>query len=147
MFIHGKEIARDHVDQSGFTIIEVLICIAIFAIGTLAIAGLQTKAMSVDLHSRLLTDAYKVATDQAEEILLWDYSDARLDPNDTTDPTDFYDRGLRGVGNRYQLSYIVDQIAGEPNMKSVIVRAAITNSSVDPVSISFLKTPIQDIYQ
>lgn len=149
----GKTIAAGalHVKESGFTIIEVLICIAIFAIGILAVAGVQLQTMRVDTNSRLLTEAYQVAGDQIEDIMLWDYNLSNayppgptLDPNPVGTPE--YIIGPSGPGNRYQLSYSVMQVAGEPNMKTVSVRVEIINRSLDPIEIEFIKSPIQDIY-
>lgn len=140
--------SNSQIKQEGFTLIEVLICIGIFAIGFLAVAGLQTKVMRVDTNSRLLTDAYKVATDQVEEIMLWDYSDAGLTPNDTEDEdltNDSYDLGGRGAGNRYKLSYVVAEDPLMP-MKAVTVQVEIAVSKLPPVEIEFLKAPIQNIH-
>jgi len=59
---------KAHFDQKGFTLIEALIAIAIFSIGFLAIAALQTGALSSTTQSRKMTEAMEIATSQAETL-------------------------------------------------------------------------------
>lgn len=51
---------------AGFTFIEVLSALAIFAIGFLAIAGLQTRAVNSSTHARTISQAMELAEARAE---------------------------------------------------------------------------------
>lgn len=55
--------------NNGFTLIEVLIAIAIFSIGILAVASLQTDALGVTRSSRITTECLTLATQHAERLM------------------------------------------------------------------------------
>ena len=63
----------------GFTLLEVVIALAIFSVGIMAIAGLQVSATNGDLRARLATEAATLAHDQAEKLLSLEY-DPDVDP-------------------------------------------------------------------
>jgi prepilin-type N-terminal cleavage/methylation domain-containing protein len=52
--------------NNGYTLIEVLIAIAIFSIGALAVASMQTDAIMKTVSSRNTTEALELASAQAE---------------------------------------------------------------------------------
>ncbi|MFO8113030.1 MAG: prepilin-type N-terminal cleavage/methylation domain-containing protein [Desulfosalsimonadaceae bacterium] len=52
--------------KAGYTIVEVLIAMAIFAIGFLAVAGLQIRAVKSATASRAVTQALELADARAE---------------------------------------------------------------------------------
>lgn len=68
-------------DQNGFTLIEVMIAMAVFAIGILAIFSMQVTATNGNALARQKTENYTCATDKAEELLALDYNHADLDPD------------------------------------------------------------------
>lgn len=55
-------------NDSGFTLIEVLIAVAIFAIGFLAVGAMQINALNTTNSARQTTEALTVAEDQAEQL-------------------------------------------------------------------------------
>lgn len=65
-------------NQAGFTLLELLISITIFAIGMLAIAGLQVNAIRFNSGSNLRTAATGVAQAVMEQIMAMDGSDTRF---------------------------------------------------------------------
>ena len=64
--------------NQGFTLIEVLISIAIFAIGILAVGSMQIRAINTNVSSRNSTTVITVAKDRAEELMAMSYNDANL---------------------------------------------------------------------
>ncbi len=52
--------------HAGYTIIEVLIAVGIFAIGFLAVAGLQIRAVNSATNARVITQALEMADARAE---------------------------------------------------------------------------------
>lgn len=68
--------------EDGFTLIEVLIAITIFAVGLLAVAALQTSAVKMNSTAGKLTHLSTLAMDQIEKLSTLPYSSADLDPDD-----------------------------------------------------------------
>jgi type IV pilus modification protein PilV len=65
--------------SSGFTLIEVLIAISIFAIGILAIAGMQIKSINLNSAARMQSEATNAAVDCMERLLSLPYEHPDLD--------------------------------------------------------------------
>jgi type IV pilus assembly protein PilV len=65
--------------EDGFTLIEVLIAITIFAVGLLAVAGMQTSAIRMNSTAGKLTNLSTWGTDKIEELSALPYSDPLLD--------------------------------------------------------------------
>jgi type IV pilus assembly protein PilV len=64
--------------ENGFTLIEVLVAITIFAVGLLAVAALQTSAVKMNSTSNKLTNLRTVAMDQIERLSALPYDDTAL---------------------------------------------------------------------
>jgi type II secretion system protein I len=73
----GKKAARP-TDQKGFTIIEVMIAIAIFSIGILAAWALQHSSTRGNTRARHVTLAASAATDRLEQLSLLPYAHGDL---------------------------------------------------------------------
>ena len=65
-------------DEKGYTIVEVMIALAIFSIGFLAYSSLQMSATKSNTKSRWLTQAVTCATDRVEQLLDLPYAHADL---------------------------------------------------------------------
>lgn len=59
-------------NEKGFTLAELLVALTIFAIGLLAIAGMQVTAMQTNSRSNTLSSATALAEGVLEELLSWD---------------------------------------------------------------------------
>ena len=70
----GKQIA----DQ-GFTLVEVLIAMAIFAIGILGVASMQITSINGNASSRMHTEATTLAVERLERLIALPYDHADLD--------------------------------------------------------------------
>jgi type IV pilus modification protein PilV len=66
--------------ENGFTLLEVLIAITIFAVGLLAVAVLQTSAIKMNSTSNKLTNISTLAMDQIEKLSALPYADPAFDP-------------------------------------------------------------------
>ena len=64
--------------DQGFTLIEVLIAITIFAVGLLAVAAMQTSAITVNSTADQITTRMTWAQDKIEELMALPYTDSQL---------------------------------------------------------------------
>ncbi|MBW2605198.1 MAG: prepilin-type N-terminal cleavage/methylation domain-containing protein [Deltaproteobacteria bacterium] len=65
--------------EEGFTLIEILIALTIFAVGLLAVAAMQTSAIKVNSTAGKLTNLSTLGMDKIEELSALPYSDPFLD--------------------------------------------------------------------
>ena len=88
----GIQTTHGRFSEKGFTLLEVVIALAIFSVGIMAVASLQVSSTNGDLRARLATEAATVAHDVAERLLSMTYDPdnptAEFDTTDTTFPTD-----------------------------------------------------------
>lgn len=68
-------------NEKGFTIIEILVGIAIFSIGMLAVASLQITSINANTSARKISDVTILAENQMESLMGLAYTDSELDPN------------------------------------------------------------------
>lgn len=73
---------RTNIDKTdkGFTLIEVLMALAIFSIGILAVASLQVTASLQSRNSSEIADATAIAYSQMEELMQLQFLHPNLDP-------------------------------------------------------------------
>ena len=64
--------------DEGFTLIEVLIAISIFAIGMLAVATMQISAIKVNSNAGKITTRITWAQDKLEKLMALPYTDSQL---------------------------------------------------------------------
>ena len=86
-------------EESGFTLLEVLIALAIFSIGILGVAALQSGSIRGNSKARAVTDIAVVATDRLEMLRSLPYNDAALaDGAHVLDPeSDRIDNNFNGL--------------------------------------------------
>jgi prepilin-type N-terminal cleavage/methylation domain-containing protein len=76
----GNQFKHRH-NEKGFTLIEVLIAVAIFSIGILAVASMQIGSAGRNTNARISTEASIWSRDQVESLMLLPYdSSPQLDP-------------------------------------------------------------------
>jgi type IV pilus assembly protein PilV len=64
--------------QDGFTLIEVLVALTIFAVGLLAIAALQTSAIRMNSTGNRVTEFSTLGIDRMEYLMSLPYTDPQL---------------------------------------------------------------------
>jgi type IV pilus assembly protein PilV len=107
-------------NQKGFSLIEILIAMAIFAFGILAVAAMQIKAIQGNSFAGGMTEATNVAQNKMEELIALPYDDAQLD-----DESDDGDAGLDKPTNNEVLAVgnvliPADGVAGSPDYAQII---------------------------
>ena len=69
-----------NLSTNGFTLIEVLFALGIFAVGFLAVASLQISANLTSRKACEVTQASAIAADRMEELMISPFDDNDLDP-------------------------------------------------------------------
>jgi prepilin-type N-terminal cleavage/methylation domain-containing protein len=78
--INAKDAAiRKSKKDEGYSILEVLIAISIFAVGMLAVAAMQTSAIKVNSTAGQISERATWGQDKMEELLAKPYNDSDLD--------------------------------------------------------------------
>jgi type IV pilus modification protein PilV len=77
---------QSNLNDNGFTLIEMLIAISIFAIGFLAVASLQVSAGKNNRTASETTAAINIASDRMERLMNASFTDALLNPDPTVNP-------------------------------------------------------------
>ena len=118
----AKTALRKSKKDEGFTLIEVLIAISIFAVGLLAVATMQLSAIRVNSTAGQITTRITWAQDKLEELMALPYSDPLLE--DLGDPPS----GTDSAGNAHQ----------ETTYEGYIISWTVTNNT--PISSTKLIT-------
>ena len=71
--------------QRGFTLIEVMVAMAVLAIGLLAVAGMQVISIQSNTGNRDVTEASTFALDKLEFLKILPVDDDRLDAGEHAD--------------------------------------------------------------
>ena len=114
-------------DQNGFTLIEVLIALFVFAVGILGLALMQLSAINGNSVANRVTEASVLASDQIERIMTWNYDDGRLEEdNDNTYTLSngddvIFDGHEVGAGGNYDLFWNVQENTPATGSKTVEV--------------------------
>ena len=127
--------------DNGFTLIEVLIAIAIFSIGILAVASLQTHALNVTRSSRITTECLTLATQHAERLMALPFYTVEF----TTHPADL-EVGVHTNDDgdpvpRYQIRWTVQDDVPIGPRQPPLSSNPITVSKTIAVQVSPLNNP------
>lgn len=120
--------------QAGFSLIEVLIALTIFAIGLLSIAGMQITAIQTNSRGGTLSAATAVAEGILEDILSWDTADPVFATTSAAPVSWDFDPILANLqpsivldgGGTYQATYTIT--ANDPVENVSRVTVAVTGS-------------------
>ena len=124
-------------NQSGFTLLEVLIAISILTVGLLGVAQMQIMGIKGNYFSGNTTTVLALAEEKMEDLLGKSYSDAELTNGnhpDTNNPID--ETGQ--AGGTYSRMWIVTDNTPITDTKTVMVNVSWDNAS-HQVSLSCIK--------
>lgn len=122
----------------GYTLIEIMIAIGIFAIGFLAIASLQITASKNSRTGSEITEAATIATDRMERLMVLAFDDPLLDPTANPHPP-----GPDDSQGKYSIQWIVADADlnadGTNDSKVVNMSVSWPGAGNKTVNISFIK--------
>ena len=119
------------IDDRGFTFVELLIVIAIFSIGILAVASMQVTSINTNASARMSGEATALAANQIEALMALDYNTAEELSSDPVDNPhvlneDAYkinwivtDSDIDGDGTNESKTVFVTVRCANPNSKDV----------------------------
>jgi len=99
--------------EKGFTLVEILIALTIFAIGMLAIANMQVWGIVGNATAKWHTEAATWASDRIERLMTLDYAHADLAAGPHP--------GAPITEGHYSISWNVTDSTPIPNAKAVVV--------------------------
>jgi len=122
-------------DVQGFTFIELLIVLAIFAIAVLAVAAMQVTSINTNASARMSGEASTLAANQVEALMVLPYDDGNLDPG-----------AHEATDGAYTVNWNVTEIDidgdGTNDSKTIVVRVQCANRNARDVSIQYIKPEV-----
>ncbi len=115
--------------RNGFSLIEVLITLVIFAVGMLALGGMEIFSIKGNSFSRGVTEATVLAQDKLEELRELSFADSSLSIG-------HHDEGALS-GSRFSRSYDVESISAA--LKAVTVTVQWVEETDHSISLSTMK--------
>ncbi len=122
--------------EDGFTLIEVLIAITIFAVGLLAVAAMQNSAILMNSSAGKLTNLSTWGMDKIEELSALPYTDPWLETAGNPPGNDSAGNTHQEVSGDYTISWTV--IDDNPLTSTKNITVTVTGRGKTAV-ISFLK--------
>ena len=141
-------------DSQGYSLIEVLIAMAVFSIGILAIFSMQITATNGNALARGMTENYNCALDKVEELLALPFNDGNLTngvhnvakdadgiDNDGDGLVDGDDGDGEGAGYIDLQWEVWDMLIHDQNIKSVrvSVTATVNRNRQKILNVDFIK--------
>jgi type IV pilus modification protein PilV len=116
--------------NQGFTLIEVLIAMGIFALGFLALASLQIKSISLNASSRMQTDATTLAVESLERLISLPYGHTELDQGNNPHSV---------PAGAYTIEWNVQDDVPVAATKTIVINVTGENPYAKPITLSFVK--------
>ena len=114
----------------GYTLIEVLIAMAIFAIGFLALASIQIKSITQNASAKMYTEATTMAVESLERLIALPYDHSDLNQGDN--PHSMTTGG-------YSIEWNVQDNIPVTAAKTIVINVTGANPYAKPISIRFVK--------
>jgi len=114
----------------GYTLIEVLIALAIFAIGFLSLASIQIKSITQNSSAKMYTEATAMAVESLERLISLPFDHSDLNQGDNP-----HSRTAGG----YTIEWNVQDNVPVTAVKTIIVNVTGANPYAKPITIRFVK--------
>jgi type IV pilus assembly protein PilV len=127
MYSQPKHIRTGLHSDGGFSLVELMIAIAIFSIGVMAVASLQVSAIAGNGGARKIADELVVAETLLEELMAQQYTHADLDPAGNS-----HQRTPVGPDNAYTADWqvVLLDLSGDGVDDAKQIQLTVTNAGV-----------------
>jgi len=116
--------------NQGYTLVEVLIAMAIFALGFLSLATIQIKSIRQNASAQMYTEATTMAAESLERLISLPYDHSDLDQN--ANPHSMTTGG-------YTIRWNVQADNPVTATKTIVMNVTGANPYAKPITISFVK--------
>jgi prepilin-type N-terminal cleavage/methylation domain-containing protein len=121
--------------RSGFTLIEMMLAMAILAGGLLAMLAVQVQALKQGRYGRHTSEAMQIARDQMELLMRLPWDDAGAQPTNWTAPAAIdvtvQNEGGTVAQQTFNVSWRIQNAAFEPNARTVDIDVTWTESDAN----------------
>jgi len=124
------------IDNRGFTFVELLMVIAIFSIGILAVASMQVTSINANASARMSGEATALAANQIEALMALDYNTAADLSSDPVDNPHELNKGAYKVNWTVTDSDIDGD--GTNESKTVVVTVRCANANAKDVDMQYI---------
>ena len=114
----------------GFTLVEVLVAMTIFAIGFLALATIQIKSIGQNARARMYSDATTMAVEAIERLMALPYDHPELSPGGNPHTM---------ANGAYTIEWNVRNDNPVAAAKTIVVSVSGMNPNAIPINIRFVK--------
>jgi len=122
--------------SQGFTLIEVLIAITVFAIGILAVAMMQSHSTATNATAMTISRATTIASEQIEQLKGLDYTNSYLDAGGH-DPG--VDAGLPPDPDGFDVQWVVNDNTPMDEVKQIVVTVQSTAGPATTTTLTYYK--------
>ena len=122
--IHGKSA------DGGFSLIEVLLALAIFSIGILAVGGMQIRSINLNAAARIQSEETTAAADWMERLMKMPYDHDMLEPSGNPHEVD---------DGPYRISWTVAEDDPINDIKTIALSVTSGNPNGKLVRLNFMK--------
>lgn len=126
-------------DMQGFTFVELLVVLGIFAIAVLAVAAMQVTSINTNASARMSGEASALAANQIEALMVLPYDDDDLDPDPDLNPHQI-------TNGAYSVSWDVTELDidedGTNDSKKIVVTVQCANRNARDVRIEYIKPEV-----
>jgi len=140
-------------DSQGFSLIEVLIAIAIFSIGLLAVASMQSTSIDSSSSAMVQTEVASWAADRVEALMALPYHDSALDTGTygsaVSQSSDGIDNDWDGTideagetGSLNTITWTIQEDTPINNTKTITVTVTSTREGGKTVTLEMMKADI-----